>query len=163
MFACGVKMIFNEFLQWHGVDPASVLLMRHTPSEPQLRQALRQLAMTRHDLFNAYQQVQRPHHRTQIANARFVAALVGVEPGVAEFVGLYKRGPVLTITPEQYWSSEENRELQNYGLKGASAEDRDHVWVELVPIARFWNFQKRAASTALLPSGRCRSFHPQSR
>jgi hypothetical protein len=52
-------MNFNDLLTGKDINPLDVIVMRHRPSEPELRKVLPWLAAERPDLFNAYQQTQR--------------------------------------------------------------------------------------------------------
>jgi hypothetical protein len=51
-------MELNDLFRERGIDPQQVLVLRHTPVEPKLREVLRRPAAERPDLFNAYQQTQ---------------------------------------------------------------------------------------------------------
>ena len=45
----------NDLLSKAGLDPATVMVMRHRPSEKELRAVLPWLAAERHAVYNAYQ------------------------------------------------------------------------------------------------------------
>ena len=50
----------NDLLGKDGIDPKTVLVLRHRPTERQFRKVLPWLAAERPDTYNAYQQVQGP-------------------------------------------------------------------------------------------------------
>jgi hypothetical protein len=59
-------MDLSNLLRDRGVDArkSPVLVMRHTPTPPRLRKALPGLAARQPDVFNAYQQLQKPGRRS---------------------------------------------------------------------------------------------------
>jgi hypothetical protein len=85
----GAKMTLNDLLRGKDINPEQVLVMRHRPSEPQLKRVLPWLAAERPDLFNAYQQTQNEKVERAVQLAKYVASFIGREPGKALFIGLY--------------------------------------------------------------------------
>ena len=53
-------MELNDLLIAQSIDPKEVLVLRHRPSEPELRKVLPWLAAEKPDFYNAYQQTQGP-------------------------------------------------------------------------------------------------------
>lgn len=51
-------MNLNDLLVREGIDPQSVVVLRHRPHEPELYKVLPWLAAEKPDVFNAYQQTQ---------------------------------------------------------------------------------------------------------
>jgi hypothetical protein len=74
---------FSDLLVKQGLDPKSVLMIRHAPQEPQLKRVLPWLAAGRPDLWKAWQQIQRPSAEGAMTKAQWVAAFIGQEPGRA--------------------------------------------------------------------------------
>ena len=51
-------MEFNDLLGKEGIDPKTVLVLRHRPKQREFRKVLPWLAAERPDIYNAYQQQQ---------------------------------------------------------------------------------------------------------
>jgi hypothetical protein len=60
----GAAVEFNDLLGKEGIDPKTVLVLRHRPRERELRKVLPWLAAERPDTYNAYQQQQSPSVET---------------------------------------------------------------------------------------------------
>lgn len=85
-------MTLNDLLRSRKIDPNTVVVLRHRPTEPELRKRLPWLAAERPDVFNAYQQQQGgPLERVmaRLAGAGTVASFIAHGAGRALFVGLY--------------------------------------------------------------------------
>ena len=76
-------MTLNDLLRAKGIDPTTVLVMRHRPFEPELNKVLPWLAAERPDVFNAYQQTQSEKVERAMRNAKYVASFIGHEGGKA--------------------------------------------------------------------------------
>lgn len=113
-------MQLNDFLQEKGIDPffKRVLVMRHTPTEPELKKKFLSIAEERPDLFNAYQSTQRKKQEKQLQKANFLASFVGHEPKKAVFVGLYKVGGKKPLSHRAYWKNPVHNELKRIGMRG---------------------------------------------
>jgi hypothetical protein len=111
-------MELNNLLSIANVDPVRTLVLRHRPTEPELRRALPLLAADRLDIFNAYQAYQNPNAERSFA-ARvggWLASFISHGPAKAIFVGVYKIEGAEAETHQQYWSRPENNELAKLGL-----------------------------------------------
>jgi hypothetical protein len=78
--------------------------MRHAPVEPALRKVLPWLAADQPDIYNAYQQSQRPRVQKQMTAASYVVSCIGHKPRKALFVGIYKVSdyrPVVSMSSGQ--------------------------------------------------------------
>lgn len=73
-------------------------MVRHTPFEAPLRRILPWLAAERPDVFNAYQQSQNPAAEKALQKAHYLASFIGLDRGLALFVGLYKQSGSKPIT-----------------------------------------------------------------
>jgi hypothetical protein len=131
-------MLFNDLLIEQKIDPAGVLVFRHTPWERGLRKALPWLAAEHPDTFNAYQQTQTESVEAEMLRAKHVASFIGLEKrkGNAEhtaaFVGLYRVGDHRPLTYKQFWGVPAYQELKRLGAKGFVEGDRDSVlWFDL--------------------------------
>jgi len=126
-------MELTDLLQRKGIEPRSVLVLRHRPTgEPDLNKILPLLAADKPDLFNTYQQTQPPTLEKTMLSASYVASFIGHEPGQALFVGLYKIGKTKPLTYTQYWQVPEHIELKKLGMKGFSGTKRPQcLWFDL--------------------------------
>ena len=122
---------FNDFLDKENISPKSVLIMRHRPTEAGLRKILPWFAEERPTLFNAYQQAQAGKNaEIALSRAEYLASFLGSTPGVAHFVGIFRRGDYRSISKEEYFTIPENAELHKHGLSYAS--ERSHaLWFDL--------------------------------
>jgi len=123
----------NDLLKSRKIDPERVLVMRHRPTEPELRKVLPWLAAEKAEVFNAYQQSQGEKVEKAMLGAKYVASFIGHEPGKALFVGVYSIGGTTPLTPEEFWSVPENAKLREFGLKGFTGDDGRSVvlWFDL--------------------------------
>ena len=126
----------GEILLEQGIDTGTtrVLVLRHTPKEPQLRKELPRLAVERPDFYNAYQQTQSAKVEKMMKKAEYVASFIGHEPGKARFVGLYtNRGKPQRLTKAACLARKENRELCKLGMRGwTDGEGRSFIlWFQL--------------------------------
>jgi len=116
-------MNLNDLLRGKDIDTQHVLLLRHRPWEAQLNKVLPWLAAERPELFNAYQQTQGEKVEQAMTRARYVAALIGHEPGKALFVGLYSVRGSKRITRKQFWEIHAYVQLRKLGMNGFTKED----------------------------------------
>lgn len=112
------QMELNNLLSIGNVDPSRTLVVRHRPTEPELRRALPLLAADRLDIFNAYQAYQNPvAERSIVAQiGGWLASFISYGAGKAIFVGVYKIEGAEPESHEKYWSRSENKELAKLGL-----------------------------------------------
>lgn len=134
-------MLFNDLLIEQHIDPADVLMLRHTPRVPEdgnLRKILPRLAADYPDVFNAYQSTQPPRTEAQMLGSKYVASFIGLEKrkGTAEqtavFVGLYKVGKHRPLTHREFWKRPAFQQLKEYGMRGFVEGDRPSIlWFDL--------------------------------
>ncbi|RMD47186.1 MAG: hypothetical protein D6832_06555, partial [Alphaproteobacteria bacterium] len=140
-------MDFKDLLRLHGYDPDArheIGLLRHRPYEPDLARAMPWLLEERPELFEAYQSVPGSPERS-LLKTRFVASFLGLAPGTAHFVGLYRIRGHRFIDFDTFWSIPENQELARYGYAGFTPEElkngvkgRYQFDLELLPFYREW-------------------------
>ncbi|MDA0284746.1 MAG: GIY-YIG nuclease family protein [Planctomycetota bacterium] len=117
-------MDLNSLLHEVSVDPASTLVLRHRPREPELRRVLPWLAAEQPAVYNAYQQWQTPKVEKQLCKASHLVSLIGSSPARALFVGIYEvRGNRLTSRADRR-KVKSFRELEKYGLVEQGGESR---------------------------------------
>ena len=118
-------MDFKDLLTKEKFDLEKVMVMRHSPKEPELRKVLPWFAVERPEVFNAYQQCQNPQAEKALMKAEFVASFIG-HGDKATWVGLYHRGNWQPINDVQFWAIPAIQELRPFGIKGLEAH-RDRV------------------------------------
>lgn len=96
-------MDLNDLLKGKGINPESVLVFRHRPTEPPLYKVLPWLAAEKPDIFNAYQQTQGEKVEKAMTSASYVASFIGHAAGKALFIGLYSIDGSKPLTREDYW------------------------------------------------------------
>ena len=114
---------FNDLLVKAGYDPADVLIMRHRPTEPEMRRVLPWFAQERPELFNAYQQTQRERAESSLLSSRYLASFLGLASGEATWVGLYSIEGCSPMTRTEFRARPEFQELSRYG--SITFQDRD--------------------------------------
>src|ERR1700761_4700680 len=125
-------MYFNDLLARSGLEPETVLILRHRPQEDKLRKNLAQLAEEEPALFNAYQRLQTPQVERAYLRAKYVASFVGVDAGTAVFAGLYLIKSARPITQKAFWEIEDNKRLSDkYGMKGFIGSRQTALWFDL--------------------------------
>ena len=124
---------FNDILTRLGIDPATVLIMRHRPPQKEFRRQLPWLAAEKHEIFNAYQQVQ-PRVEKAMQRAKFVASFIAQNPAEATFVDLYEIANHRILKADELGEMQAHRELEKLGV--VSTEDEyagGHLYFDLVP------------------------------
>ena len=118
-------MDLNYLLATNDIDTkkSRVLVMRHTPTQTQLRRALPWLAAEKADVFNAYQQSQKPVVEKQLTRAGYLASFIGHNAGEALFAGLYEVTGHRPISYKEMWSIPANVELQKLGVAAGAESD----------------------------------------
>lgn len=126
-------LALNDLFIKASIDPAKVVVFRHRPTEPRLRQALPWLAAERPELYNAYQQTHGQRVENALAGMSYVASFIGHEPGRAVFVGLYEVGASKPLTSAEYWKVPAYAELKKLGMKGFTEEEgrSSCLWYDL--------------------------------
>ncbi|MBU1210528.1 MAG: GIY-YIG nuclease family protein [Alphaproteobacteria bacterium] len=134
---------FNDCLIRLDIHPETVLIMRHRPPEPELRKRLPWLAAERHDVFNAYQQVQ-PKAERAMQRAAYVASFIGQVAGAATFVGLYEISGHRLLEAGELRSMSAYQELANLGVEISEAEQAGgHLLFDLQPAGFLEDFSGR--------------------
>lgn len=85
---CQTMIDLNDLLTKAGLDPATVMVMRHRPMEKDLRAVLPWLAAERHAVYNAFQSNHSEVVEKALSRARYLASFIGHEAGRAVFVGV---------------------------------------------------------------------------
>jgi hypothetical protein len=126
-------MNLSDLLAEKGIklnEPNQVLVMRHTPTEEKLRKVLPWLAAEHPEMFNAYQQTQKPTQEKSLSRANYLASFIGHEPREALFIGLYEVRGSHTISCKKYWQIKAIQHLRKYGVGGLS-EGNACLWFDL--------------------------------
>jgi hypothetical protein len=113
-------MDFKDILRIAGIDPDlrdNAVLVRHRPFEPQLARVMPWLISERPELFETYQSVPgRPE--TALRRANYMASFLGLRPGTAHFVGLYRIRESRDLDLDGFWAIPENQALRDFGYEG---------------------------------------------
>ena len=121
---------FKDLLTRHRINLERVMVMRHTPQEPELRKVLPWLAAEKPEVFNAYQQTQLPRAEKALTKADFVGSFIGQADDKAIFIGLYRRGTWHPVNDEQFCSIPAIQELKTLGMGGLDNRET-YFWFEL--------------------------------
>jgi hypothetical protein len=116
---------FSELLTQTGIDPKSVLVMRHRPREESLNFAFDSVAAEHPELFNHYQSFQSPREEGMLKRAKFLAAFIRHGPTAALFVGLYQVKGFSLSTRGKINSGPDFSRLAELGMGDYSNGDRE--------------------------------------
>ncbi len=133
-------MELKDILVKQGIDPRTVLVLRHRPTQPELRKVLPWLAAENPQIYNAYQQTQTTNVEKAMKRAEYVASFIGHKAGKALFVGLYKRGESRRLTKTTYWKEPGNIELRKFAKWDYDVDRPFVLWfdLELTDICDQW-------------------------
>jgi hypothetical protein len=118
----------NALLEQSGVDPNSVLVMRHRPWETSLNLVFDSIASEHSQLFDCYQSSHGPRTEAALKKAKYLASFIRHETGTALFIGLYSVDGFCMKTAEEIQSRPLHRELVAMGMSGDfSAQRSDQI------------------------------------
>lgn len=120
----------NDVLLKAGVDPSQVMVMRHRPTEKELRAVLPWLAAEQHEIYNAYQSSHGAVVEKALARARYLASFIGHSPGEAVFVGLYEVAGAREVPARSFWKLPGNDHLRQLGTHGPRGREQV-LWFDL--------------------------------
>ncbi len=119
-----LPLTLNQLIERDGIDPASVLVFRHRPWEPQLNRVFDWIVSERRDLFDCYQTTHAERTESALERAKFVASFIRYRPKQALFVGLYRlTGLNSVLTNEQCNARPLHQELISFGMGGSTASE----------------------------------------
>ena len=124
-------MDLNDLLTKTGIEPKSVLVLRHRPSEPELRKVLPWLAAEKPEVYNGYQQAQWPKIERAMTRAKYVASFIGHEPRKALFIGLYDLRGWKSVSFGEFWRIPANIALKSFGMTGLTDRQSSRLWFDL--------------------------------
>lgn len=129
-------MNFNDLLHKQGIDPAQVIVMRHSPKEKEMKKVMPWLVHEKPEVFNAYQQSQSSlveNTLNHFAGSGFLASFIGLKPRTAVFAGLYRIRGAVPVDHKQFWSMEVNQSLRSFGVPDWDRKDRGKtcLWFDL--------------------------------
>ncbi|RYG14304.1 MAG: GIY-YIG nuclease family protein [Burkholderiales bacterium] len=125
-----VVIDLNDLLVKAGLDPAQIMVMRHRPTEKDLREVLPWLAAERHEIYNAYQSGHGEKVERALGRVTHLVSFIGHEPRRAVFVGVYSIDGLREVSAKQFWKIPENQELRKLGTRGPKDERRS-LWFDL--------------------------------
>jgi GIY-YIG catalytic domain len=127
----GQPWSLNELIERDGIDPKSVLVFRHRPSEPQLNKVFDWVVSERVDLFECYQTTHAPNTEAALDRAQFVASFIRYRPKQALFIGLYRKtGLNRILSTAECTERPLHRELMALGMSGYKASEGERSVVE---------------------------------
>ncbi|MEO5917687.1 MAG: GIY-YIG nuclease family protein [Luteolibacter sp.] len=129
-------MNLNDLLRKQDIDPAQVIVMRHSPKEKELRKIFPWLVDEKPEVFNAYQQSQSrlvENALNDIVGSGYVASFIGLKSRTAVFAGLYRIRGAVPVNHQQFWSMEVNQSLRSFGLPDWDKKDlgKTCLWFDL--------------------------------
>jgi hypothetical protein len=83
------------------------------------------------EVYNGYQQAQRPKVEKAMTQAQYVASFIGHEPRRALFVGLYRVVDWKSVSFDEYWKIPANVELKSFGMTGLTPDRSHALWFDL--------------------------------
>lgn len=114
------SMDFKDLLRLRGFEPEArerIALVRHRPFEPRLARVMPSLIAERPELFEIDQSVPGRPEAT-VGKADLIASFLGMRPGQAHFMGLYRRGASRSLDRSTFWSIVEHQALRDLGYEG---------------------------------------------
>ncbi len=136
-----MNLALSDFLTKNGIDPATTLALRHSPTERSLAEIFTMLIIKQHDAFNTYQSVQRPKVERQMGEAKHVAAFYALPKEHAIFIGLYEQRGSFTISQAELEAKSTYQTLIQFGMR---QEDRPTMQIfDLQEMKAFSDYQGR--------------------
>jgi hypothetical protein len=132
-----VMLDFKTLLGLVHIDPAEVLLVRHTPIEKSLKRVLPWIVMERPDLFLAYQRIQWKSLEKAMMLGQYVAGFVGQEPTTATFAGISRIKGWEVLDYEGYQRFPGNKELLELGMSGRDPDSPECLAFDLQPVEHY--------------------------
>jgi hypothetical protein len=88
-----ISQTLNDLLLKQGIDPAQVIVMRHSPKEKKMRKVMPWLVHEKPEVFSAYQRSRSglvENALNHLAGSGYLASFIGLKPGTAVLAGLYR-------------------------------------------------------------------------
>ena len=123
----------NTLLRNVGIDPGGVVVLAHTPREPELRKVLPWIIQERRDLFEGYQAIQSSIAALTIRRAKHLAAFVKLSPRSAVLAGVYTVGGHAALQAENFWAAPAMEELRSFGFTGLEQTAETLTLFEFAP------------------------------
>lgn len=108
---------FNDLLWKRKIDLEQVLLVRHTPTETELKKVLPWLAAEHPALFDAYQRIQAPKAEARLKKRDWLASFIATPGGQCLFVGLFRRKGGRDVTFAEFEDDPTTKELVKLGMR----------------------------------------------
>jgi hypothetical protein len=128
---------FNDLLWKRGIELDKVLLIRHTPTEPELAKVLPWLVAEHLSTFNAYQCFQNLDAEKRMKDREWLASFLASEPkNRCLFVGLFRRVGGIDVPFATFAADPRIRELVKFGMKMPESRPTIHMF-DLKPVTDF--------------------------
>lgn len=140
-------MTLNDLLNIEGIDPADVIVLRHTLQSPLSTELLGRLVDARPAAFDLYQSIQGGPTAaaiTALAGRGYIASFIGQRAGQATFVGIYKVQGVLGIAPKDLAFLQEWAVLADLGFTlpmmfGVDPKASCMIELQKTPVLQDWS------------------------
>jgi hypothetical protein len=142
----------NELLRKLDLDTEKTMVMRHRPTERDLRRALRSFAAEKPDLYNAYQSIHGERVEEALSRAKHLASFIGHEAGKAVFVGVYRVDGWREMSGRQWRTLPTSKPLLALGDRGP--RDRQLRVFNLVCTEQLADWKGNSSSVGRHPSAR---------
>lgn len=145
---------FNDFLTKSGIEWKDVLVLRHSPSEAELKKVLPWLAAGQPEVFEAYQRVQSPLVEAGMLKREYIASFIATETkNGCLFVGLYRRTGGMDVGRDEFWGTPRYDELRKYGMEGLGPDRETFHLFDLEAVPDFWP-ELKGRLVCKMPPGR---------
>ena len=138
-----MDLTLSDFLRKSEVNPATTLVLRHSPTERSLAKVFTGLIAREHDTFNTYQSVQTPKVEKQMDSAKHVAAFHAGPKARATFIGLYEQRGGRTISKAELEAMPAYQTLIRFGMDPMSEGRREMLYFDLRRMSQFDGYQGR--------------------
>ena len=131
----------GSLLAEEGIDPRTVIVMRHQPYEPRLRALFPSIALEARDLYNAYQSAHNSRAESALSKASYLASFIADGAGRALFIGMYRVNGSVSVDRERWLDMPENQRLMGLGMLSWIEKDRtEALWfdLELMDFYQHW-------------------------
>lgn len=125
-------LTLNDMLIKSEIEPSQTIVFRHSPRERDLQRIFPTLAAEEIETFNAYQQTQGRNVENALKRAKHVVSCIGIEPGLALFIGLYKVNGSTPLTYDEYWAVPAYQRMKAFGMIGMMPDQQSVLWFDLV-------------------------------
>ncbi len=130
-------LTLGALLKGVNIDPATVIVFRHRPPQPDLRALLPSFVVEQPEMFRAYQSIQSPPAAAMMKRAKILAAFVGQDTGRAMFAGLSSIGGWREVVEADLASGTSQSRLAELGITFSLAPCAKDTFFDLTSLPDF--------------------------